>query len=381
MARKSDVSFVKCASYDPDVVADALESALEPLGGMESFVRRGQKVFLKVNLLLAAAPETARTTHPAVVEAVIRSVQAAGAEVFFGDLSGGFQAGGVKKIHEMCGMNAVAENTGATLVMLEKHGFRARPIPGGKKLTEIHTPKFLDDMDVLINLPKLKTHMQSMYTGAVKNMFGFLASRDRTAAHLFSRYSDFSNVLADIYSAVTPDLHIMDAVVGMEGTGPSQGKPVKLGWMLASADGVAMDAVAEAAAGFRPGEVLSTHYTAKRGLGEADLKRITIHGLSLSRVRRSLKRPSPAVFSVLSMFGGMFTESSQIRTRINTSACKKCRRCVEVCPVDAISEGDRFVIDEKKCILCYCCHEMCEYGAVELKKPFLMKLMEIAAKS
>lgn len=376
MIHTADVSFVRCKNYEPEVVAEALGAALEPLGGMAAFVKPGQKVFLKVNLLLAAAPEAAITTHPAVVEAVIRAVQAAGAEPYFGDLPGGFHVGNTRRLHEKCGMTGVAERTGAGLVCLEQHGFRDRPITDGKKLDLIHTPKFLDGMDVLINLPKLKTHMQSQYTGAVKNMFGFLTTRDRTNAHTFSGASAFSSVLVDIYSSIKPDLNIMDAVVGMEGTGPSQGKPVQLGWMLASPDAVALDTAAAAAAGFKPGEILSISFAGKRGLGTANLDEIKVHGLSINKVRKHLKRPSRAVSTLMPFLGGPLTELTQVRPHINTEECKKCRRCVEVCPAGAISTKADFKINDDVCILCYCCHEMCEYGAVDLKKPFLVRAAE-----
>ena len=311
-----------------------------------------------------------------MAEAVIRAVQAAGAEPFFGDLPGGFHVGNTRRLHDKCGMTGVAERTGAGLVCLEQHGFRERPIPNGKKLNLIHTPKFLDGMDALINLPKLKTHMQSLYTGAIKNMFGFLTTGDRTNAHTFSGFSAFSSVLVDIYSSIKPDLNIMDAVVGMEGTGPSQGKPVQLGWMLASPDAVALDAVAAAAAGFKPGEILTTSFAGKRGLGTANLDEIKVHGLNIEKVRKRLKRPSLALSTLMPYLGGAFTEMTQVRPRINTAECKQCRRCVEVCPAGAIDTKSDFKINDDVCIMCYCCHEMCEYGAVELKKPFLVKVAE-----
>jgi ferredoxin len=218
--------------------------------------------------------------------------------------------------------------------------------------------------------------MQSRDTGAVKNMFGFLTSRDRINAHTFSGFSTFSSVLVDIYSSIRPDLNIMDAVVGMEGTGPSQGKPVQLGWMLASPDAVALDAVAAAAAGFNPGEILTTSFAGKRGLGAANLDEIKVHGLNIEKARKRLKRPSAAVSALMPFLGGPLTELTQVRPRINTEECKQCRRCVEVCPAGAIDTKADFKINDNVCILCYCCHEMCEYGAVELKKPFLVKVAE-----
>lgn len=377
MSTHAKVSLIKCAGYEPDAVRDALARALDPLGGMGAFVKNGQKVFLKVNLLLAAHPDQAITTHPAVVEAVIREVQAQGAEVFFGDLPGGFHIGNTRRIYKKCGMAAVAERTGANLPLLEQTGFRERAIPDGKKLTAIHTPKLLDDMDVLINLPKMKTHMQALYTGAVKNLFGLMTTHDRQGAHNHSRFRAFSSALVDIYSSMVPALNVMDAIVGMDGTGPSQGKPRAWNALLASADAVALDAVGAALMGLRPGEVLTTEFAARRGLGVADLDRITVHGESIERMARRAKRPSPAVFNMLPFLGGMVNDITSVKPVIDSRNCKKCRSCVEVCPAGAIeTEGD-FKIDAERCILCFCCHEMCEHGAIRLKKAPLVRLAEI----
>jgi uncharacterized protein (DUF362 family)/NAD-dependent dihydropyrimidine dehydrogenase PreA subunit len=371
------VSLIKCATYDTHAVSDALERALDPFGGMGAFVKKGQKVFLKVNLLLAADPDQAITTHPAVVEAVIRQAQAAGAEVFFGDLPGGFHIGNTRRIYKKCGMAAVAERTGANLPLLEQSGFRERAIPNGRKLTAIHTPKLLDDMDVLINLPKMKTHMQALYTGAIKNLFGLMTTRDRQAAHNHSRFRAFSSALVDIYSSMVPALNIMDAIMGMDGTGPSQGKPRAWNALLASPDAVAMDAVGAALMGLRPGEVLTTEFAARRGLGQGDLSLITVHGGRIAHMARRAKRPSPAIFTMLPLLGGLVNDISSVKPVIDAKNCKKCRSCVEVCPAGAIrTEGD-FKIDDSCCILCFCCHEMCEHGAVKLKKAPLVRLAEI----
>ena len=370
------VSIAKCASYQEAEVSAALEKLLSPWGGAARWGGKGKKVFIKPNLLLAATPGEACTTHPALLEAVIRAFQATGSEVFFGDLPGGFHVGASLKINEKCGMNLVAKNTGAELVRLEHHGFSERKIPNGRKIKIIHTPKFLDGMDVLINIPKLKTHMQSLYTGAIKNVFGFTTTGDRAHAHTFNNYSDFSSVLVDIYSAITPTFNIMDAVVGMEGTGPSQGKPVKLGMLLASEDGVALDAAASAATGFAPGEILSIVKAGKRGLGVADLSNIKIEGASIASVKKNIRRPSSFIFNMLPSVGGLFAAATRVKPVIDKNSCKKCNRCVEVCPAGAIKTSGAYRIEDDKCILCFCCHEMCPHSAVKLEKAILVKIAE-----
>lgn len=377
MKDKAKVSLIECKSYDEAAVGDAMEKLMAQLGGMKAFTGPGKKIFIKPNLLLAAKPESACTTHPAVIEAVIRQVQKTGAEVFFGDLPGGFHIGSTSTIYDKCGMARVAKNTGANLVKLEQYGFRDREIVNGKKLDLIHTPKLLDEMDALINVCKLKTHMQSLYTGAIKNMFGFITTRDRMNAHAFNKLPTFSAVLVDIFSALRPQLNIMDAIVGMEGTGPSQGTPVKLNMLLASDDAVALDAVAAAATGFNPNEILTTRFAAERGLGVADLKEIQVLGTPISKLKKNIKRPSRFVFTMLPMLNDILSDLTKVKPLIDSKKCKKCKNCVEVCPASAINMDGDFRIDDDKCILCFCCHEMCPHGAVVLKKAPLVKAAEM----
>ena len=184
--KKSSVALVKCGSYEPGEVAAAVGGITGLLGGLGSFAGPGKRVFVKPNLLMASPPDRACTTHPEVLIAVIRILQESGARVSFGDLPGGFHVGGIKKIHEATGMAQVAEATGAALVRLEEHGFRKADIPGARRLKHIHIPKFLDEVDALVSVSRLKTHMQTLLTGAVKNLFGIAASQDRIAPPLSS---------------------------------------------------------------------------------------------------------------------------------------------------------------------------------------------------
>ncbi len=379
--KKSIVAVARCEDYSPDRVGKSLDDMLELLGGLEKFVGRGKKVFVKPNLLLAAKPEEAVTTHPAVLIAVIRRLQDLGATVSFGDLPGGFHAGGTRKVHTATDMPRVAHETGAELVSLEKHSFRKLEIPGAKKLTHIHIPKHLDEVDIIVNVCKLKTHMQTLMTGAVKNMFGLTATTDRVAAHRFARYRDFAEAVADIYSAMPPALSIMDAVVGMEGTGPSQGKPIALKFIAGAADAVALDAFAAAALGFSPGEIAVTDCAGRRGMGAYKLKDIDILGERLENLRRRVRRPSSAAFLLMPVLASPFTELTKVRPRIEPEKCVKCRKCAEVCPAGAISFDEKTGrINDDKCILCFCCHELCIYSAVALNKPPLVKLIEMVRK-
>ena len=161
------VAIAPCADYAPERVAQAVERAAGLLGGMPRFVRSGQNVLLKVNLLSASPPEKAITTHPAVVEAVARMVQAAGGNVTIGDSPGSsvrFNQKSLRALYAVTGMSAVAERTGAAL-MLDTRSVEV-PFPEGRLLKRIDVMRAAVDSDVIISLPKLKNHVLTTFTGA-----------------------------------------------------------------------------------------------------------------------------------------------------------------------------------------------------------------------
>jgi ferredoxin len=271
--------------------------------------------------------------------------------------------------------------TGAELVTLEKFGFKQIDIPDGKKVKMIHAPRYLDEVDAIVNVCKLKTHMQTMMTCALKNWFGLTTQQDRLLAHKNTRYEDFAEALVDIYSALPkPALSIADAVIGMEGTGPSQGLPVKLGFMLASDDAIALDTVAATAIGFQPREIGTIEAARRRGYCATRMREIELLGAPLESVKKKIKRPSSAIFMLMPVLTNPFNELTKVRPYVIRDKCKVCKKCAEVCAGDAITfPGKYALINDKKCVLCFCCHEICPYDAVDIKKPLLVKIAEKVA--
>ncbi len=375
---KTAVAIARCRTYDPDEVGAAIDVLIEALGGFEKYLKPGAHVFLKPNLLLSAAPEKAVCTHPEVMAQLIKKLQSFGARVSFGDLPGGFHVVNTKKVHRATGMEAVAERTGAELVVIEQHGFREVDIHDHVVLGHVHIPKYLDDVDAIINVCKIKTHMQARYTGAVKNMFGLVTTQDRLRAHKHAKYEEFAEALVDIFSVLKPTLNFADAVVGMEGTGPSQGSPVALEYLAASADAVALDTVCVRLMGFKPGEIGTITAGRRRGLGEGHPGNIALKGGTIEDFAKEVKRPAGAVSLLIPLLSSPMSEWMAVRPVIKKSKCKKCRTCVEVCPNDAVrTSGKHFEIDDGRCLKCFCCHEMCPHDAVGLHKPLLVRIAEL----
>jgi uncharacterized protein (DUF362 family)/Pyruvate/2-oxoacid:ferredoxin oxidoreductase delta subunit len=366
------VAICRCDEYEKDEVFKAVHSAVELLGGIGRFVRGGEKVLLKPNMLSAKEPERGITTHPFVLEAMIDEVRSAGGEVWIGDSPSG-AIKGIERCWENTGYGALAERTGARLVNFEAGGTVAREL-GGR---EFHLARAVFEADVLINLPKFKTHGFTLYTGAIKNLFGTLPGFQKVAVHkLYSHPENFSRVLVDIYAAIRPRLHLMDGIVGMEGNGPSTGDLRKVGLVLASEDGVALDAVASHLMGFKQGKVDAIRIAGERGVGESRIENIDILGESLdAALLDDFKLPSNYLIKLVPQFLVRWAgQLIWVRPYADLDKCTACGVCVKNCPVQAIRMEDGHPeMDYRVCINCLCCNESCPEGAVLHQKSWLAK--------
>jgi len=239
----SIVAVERCPSYDPNSVREAVEKALSPLGGISAFVKSGDRVVLKPNLLAGKPAEKAVTTHPAVVEAVARMVLDCGGKAVIGDSP---PLPNARRIAKRCGIADVAQRLDIPVLHYRKPTRQCRHPQ--TRTAGVATPdieKSLLEADVIINLPKLKAHQQMRLTCAVKNMYGCVIGRRKALWHFkLQRGQDsFATMLLAVYEKTAPELTIVDAVVGMEGLGPMNGTPKSVGLILAGQDAVAIDRV------------------------------------------------------------------------------------------------------------------------------------------
>jgi uncharacterized protein (DUF362 family)/NAD-dependent dihydropyrimidine dehydrogenase PreA subunit len=373
--RKATVAIARCATYEPGDVSRAVGEILGHLGGMSRFVSPGEKVLLKPNLLAAKEPDRAITTHPAVLEAVITAVREAGGEPSMGDSPGGALRG-IERVWRNTGLKDLSERTGTPLVNFEASG--SREVSGELRSYMIAKPVL--DADVIIGLPKMKTHMLTLYTGCIKNMFGVIPGFGKGRLHNTApRPVPFSKHLVDVYSLVQPRLHIMDAVVAMEGDGPSGGSPRKVGAIVGGTDPVAIDTVVAGMMGYRDGQVPTIRFAARRGLGTARREDIEIVGEDpASFDLEGFKLPGTTLLNVipgplikaLRPLIWIYPEMSKERG----CRAEACGLCVRSCPVDAIEMTETGpVVDRKQCIECLCCHEVCPEDAVEIKFSWLAR--------
>lgn len=368
----SKVAVLRCKDYNRDTVFNAVHEILEMFGGIGYFVKRNQNVLLKPNMLSAKEPEMGITTHPIFLEAVCREVQSVGGRVWIGDSPSG-AIKGVKRYWENTGFLEVAERTGAKLINFEVGGIEIRKV--GEE--RYHLARAVFEADVVINLPKFKTHGFSLFTGAIKNLFGTLPGLQKAILHkLYPHPRNFSRNLVNIYSVVPVALHLMDGVLGMAGNGPATGELKNVGLILCSADGVALDAVASHIMGFKENEIDAICLAMERGLGEGKLEEITIFGESLDSVKlEDFSLPSNRLIKLVPQFLMRWAgKLIWIKPYTDQEKCTGCGVCSDSCPVKAITmEQGIPVMDYHICINCLCCNESCPEGAIIQQRSWLAK--------
>lgn len=376
------VSIEKCGSYNDQEVRKAVEACLAPLGGLESVVSGGDRVLVKLNLLSAKSPEAAVTTHPAIVKATVELVQELGAIPVLGDSpGGGSTAASYKALLEKTGIQAVIDKTGCEIVRFDEAKREVAPAKA-KTFKKLTLAKAVTEADVIIRLPKLKTHTLTYYTGAVKLLYGYIPGLFKTEYHLHTAndINLFADLLLDIHETYPPALTLMDAIVGMEGAGPSNGKPRKIGLVLSSKSCTALDYVAVTIAGFDPMSVPTVRLAQERGVGPARLEDVRIYGERVQplvvedfekTLTASLSRAPPFLINTLKRF-------IAAKPVIDVSNCKHCGECFRACPPNAIAFKKARVpdIDYSTCIRCYCCQELCPEGAITVSVPLLRRLLK-----
>lgn len=367
------IAIERVASYDSELVETGLKNLLAPLGGIEAFVRPGERVLLKPNMLSAKPPEAAVTTHPAILRGVIRLVQGAGAVALVGD-SPGF--GSLRAVAKRSGMLAVVEECGAELVEFSE----TRVVNSGGifKRFEVAAPYL--DADRVINLPKLKTHEMMTLTCGVKNLFGILVGAAKPAWHLQAGFDRelFARVLLEIYQIRPPNLTIVDAITAMEGDGPGSGDPRQVGLLLAGANPVAVDLIAGEIVGI-PKKLLFVEREARKlGLPGSDREHIEIYGVDPAELR-ILPFRLPPLSDV--EFGLPRFIKNRLRKHLTTrpvqmpDRCMLCGVCVKGCPPGVIRiEGKNLRFDYDRCIRCFCCRELCPEAALDVRKGLLLRL-------
>ncbi|MBN2705023.1 MAG: DUF362 domain-containing protein [Deltaproteobacteria bacterium] len=353
---ESGCYFAAQTGYQPAAIRAHLENGLAALA-LERRISAGDRVLLKPNLVLGKAPAAAVTTHPQMLRAVAELLLDCGARLYVGDSPG---YGSLESCMEKSGLAPVARELGLTPFPLTEGPARPAGARGRLRLAA-----GLDDFDHLVNLPKLKTHAMMGVTLAVKNLFGLVPGFNKARWHLRAGHNRqlFARYILEIYRARPPVWNFLDGITGMEGEGPTSGKPRSCGLLALSANGPALDFLVEKWLGFSQPSPLSTE-ALQQGLIVPEQKAVgPAAATCLQPPLRPARSYKQATFPLQRWWGSFFVK----RPKVAVSRCRRCLVCVEHCPAAAMRLVDgRIVINQKKCIHCYCCQELCPYGAVRI---------------
>lgn len=375
----SKVAIIKCDSYEYEKVLKSVKRGLELLGGVTEFVKTGEKILLKPNLLSADESSRNATTHHNVFKAVIESFNTQDIKLSFGD-SPGFHK--PKTAANKTGMLNIAKELGVGLADFDNG--KEISFDEAKQNKKFYIANAVLETDGLISLSKMKAHGLTRITGAVKNQFGCIPGKLKGEFHArIPNVKDFSKMLVDLNLYIKPRLYIMDGIIAMEGNGPRNGNAKQMNVLLFSKDPVALDATVCKLVDLNPEFVPTNVFGKAFGLGtyvdsEIELVGDDIKDLiskNFDVVREPVKDYKPG--KVFNAFRNIFV----LKPVIDSSKCVKCGVCVEVCPVEgkALNWKNRNkqnppVYKYEKCIRCYCCQELCPEGAIDLRKPFLRKI-------
>ena len=324
----------------------------------------GKSVLVKPNVLRSSQAGEGIVTHPAVLKAVLARLKRMGPKrIVVGDNPGAFTYGANEEAFAKTGL---AEAAGEHYLNL---GTDSRKVGFNPEFQDsLSVSSAVLEADVVISLPKFKTHGLTIVTGAIKNSFGILPGAQKASLHrIAGTATRFHELIVDVFQIRVPDLFIMDAVVGMEGNGPASPDLREIGLVLASDNAVALDATVARMMGVDPGLLRFLVVAKERGLGDFAEESIELLG-----------RLTPLQDFKLPPLGGELAAGSkeardfllsreQVRPKADPELCTGCGLCMEQCPVSALSMPEEVpVVDPEKCIACFCCQEMCPEKAMQL---------------
>lgn len=372
-----DVAVVRCKTYDVEAVKPALEEAVNAVNGLD-FVMPGMKIIIKPNLVSFKKPDAAATTHPALLEALVEMLLARGADVTIGDSPGG--------PHSLPLLNRVYTATG--MDRLEKLGAKLNrnmnektvDFPEGKVLKNFTYTEYLDEADAIIDFCKLKSHGMLGMSAAVKNLFGTIPGLKKPEVHYkFQNDAEFADMLVDLNEYFKPRLAICDAVIGMEGNGPTAGTPRQIGAIIASKSTYYADVVGAELIGMNIDGLPTLQAAYERGFAPASSKNLRVYGDIRALTVDDFKAPPVRGLSFMrkgNVLHFISKAALEHKPTLKKRLCAGCGECARMCPAKAIEmKNKKPHINREKCIRCFCCQEFCPRAAMVAHRPLAAKVL------
>lgn len=343
-----------CTTYDVALLKEFFLRALDEL----KIHTRDARVLFKPNLLAGKPPKKAVNTHPLFLRALAEVFLDRGCTISVGD-SPGFET--TEKALEKSGIMEVVQDLDLKVAPFTNKVHKAST--GVSPYKEIVLGVDPDNYDLVVNMPKLKTHIMMGLTAGVKNTFGFIPHLDKAKWHLKCGTDKnlFASVLIDIHSLVKPGLTLLDGILAMDGDGPSNGRVRELGLVAATDNAFCLDAFLEQYVCL-PSPLPVTALAKEKGLvGEWELTDLGMPKVEAFEPPRTVQVDWNLPSLVRDTARSMFTA----KPKCNIKKCTACRTCMHVCPAGALTMEKRGIaFDYRKCIRCYCCQEMCPTGAI-----------------
>lgn len=347
----------RCDTYEVDKLKEFFHKGFKEI----DFNGTRSKVLLKPNLLSGKPPEKAVNTHPEFIRALAEILLDYSCDVYIGD-SPGYES--AEKVFKNSGIMDIVESIGLKVSHFDRK--IVKQWQGISPYREFIFGEDPDYYDIVINLPKLKTHEMMGLTLGVKNTFGFIRSFDKAKWHLKAGRDRmlFASILIDIHNIVKPELTILDGVVGMDGNGPSNGRARNIGVIALSRDAFVLDYCIEGLINVPSPLPLSLKAKSKGLIKEYE---IVAYGMPIVISDFQMPKTIDVDWNLPAFAKNILRNMFLKKPKLDNGKCKDCGVCIDVCPAEALSffeEAPRF--DYKKCIRCYCCQEMCPEGAIRI---------------
>lgn len=379
----SKVVLKYCNEYSLELIKKHIKDSLELLGGLDSLIKPNDKVFIKCNCVGPFDKNLGITTHPIFVKAVLEIVKEKTNNIIIGDNPATRDITFTLKKN---GIYEVIQNENIQII----NGKDTKKIYNSNAniYNEFEVSKEMVDVNVLINLPKLKTHALAYMTVAQKNFFGFIYGLNKAGWHVKANNPlEFGNAINDLYGAILEEfkdktiINICDGILGLEGEGPSTGGiSKKANAIITSLDAVSLDRVASEVVHLDSDKCFITKIADERKYGVGKLENIELLGDSLELFKNiNFLAPKDS----LGNFGLRILKIKPLRNillehpQIDTNLCIRCGECAKICPPHTmkIAPGKYPKLNNQKCIRCWCCAEVCPQNAIsKSKRPFLGRI-------
>ena len=366
-----EVSVVQCNSYEQTEIDNAIEESLKKINFK---IKPNSKILIKPNLVSNNTPEQHSITHYTLIDFLCRYFLKNNCKITIGESSAFYNKGYTSRAYKSSGIYNIAKKYSVPLVAFEDE----KVVPVEKKnlkfLSELYIPKIINEFDLIVDVPKIKTHDLMRFTGALKNLYGIVPGGYKQILHTKTHnINEMAEVILDLYENLKPPiLSVADAIIGLDGGPSALGKPKKIGYILSSMNPIALDVIACQIIGYSPEDIPMITLAEKRDL--IKIKKVKQIGEFKKTAFEKIKKGPIYDFKKKSI---LITKTYAL-PKI-TSKCDLCGVCISCCPTKAFEkQGDKLILTKEKCIYCYSCASACPIKAIKLKEQKMGKVINVA---